>query len=306
MNGSSGGSAVQRPAEPIAAASRWRDFQALTKARLSLSVALSAVAGYLLAVDSVDFKALSVLFVGGYLMVGASNVFNQIIEKGKDALMRRTRNRPLPTKRVSVTAAFSLGLACAITGLALLLYLSFQAALWGFMSVILYVFAYTPLKAVSPWAVFVGAFPGAIPYMLGWVAATNSFDVEPGMLFLVQFIWQFPHFWAIGWLAFDDYKRAGYNLLPSGKRDSATAMQIIIYSFSMIPLSVLPAFGFTGALHLSWPAALLVIACGVVFFSFALRLLSALSAQSARNLLLASVLYLPLIQLIYVFDKFLR
>lgn len=239
-------------------------------------------------------------------MVGASNVFNQIIERDRDALMHRTRNRPLPTGRVSVSTAFYLGILLAIGGLVLLFSLSVQAAVWGFVSIILYVFAYTPLKAVTPWAVLVGAFPGAIPYMLGWVAATNSFGVEPGTLFLIQFLWQFPHFWAIGWLAFDDYKRAGYNLLPSGKRDQSTAMQIIIYSFSMIPISVLPAFGFTGSLGLSWPAACSVIACGVVFFGFSLQLLKKMGAQSARNLLLASVLYLPIIQIIYVIDKFVR
>ena len=284
----------------------WCDFWQLTKARLSVSIVFSAVAGYLLAVDSVEIKNLLVLISGGYLMVGASNVFNQIIERDKDRLMHRTRNRPLPAGRVSITAAFYLGLLLAIGGLTLLCYLSFQAAVWAFVSIILYVFAYTPLKAVTPWSVFVGAFPGAIPYMLGWVAASNSFNIEPGTLFLIQFLWQFPHFWAIGWLAFVDYGRAGYNLLPSGGRDRSTARQIAIYSFSLIPISIWPAFGLTGSLHLSVQAAVWVIICGAIFFGFSLRLHQRMDSKSARDLLLVSVVYLPVVQIIYVVDKFVR
>ncbi len=284
----------------------WRDFGQLTKARLSISVVFSAVAGYLLAVDSVGVENLFLLLSGGYLMVGASNVFNQIIECDRDGLMHRTRNRPLPTNRVSVTAAFYLGLLLTLAGLSLLLCLSFQAAIWAFVSIILYVFAYTPLKAVTPWSVFVGAFTGAIPYMLGWVAASHSFSVEPGALFLIQFLWQFPHFWAIGWLAFADYERAGYRLLPSGSRDRATARQIALYSFSVIPVSVWPALGWTGRLHLSAQAALWLIVCGAIFFGFSLRLLQRRDSKSARNLLLASVVYLPVVQLIYVVDKWVR
>jgi protoheme IX farnesyltransferase len=194
------------------------DFKQLTKVGLSLSVVFSSVAGYLLAVDKIDILTILMLAIGGYLMVGASNAFNQIIEKDTDALMKRTKNRPLPTGRMHVSMAMVIAISFTILGLTILYNINPKSALFGAISIFLYTSVYTPLKSVTPLAVFVGAIPGAIPFMLGWVAATNHFSIEPGTLFLIQFFWQFPHFWAIAWLQFDEYKKAGFNLMPMGQK----------------------------------------------------------------------------------------
>ena len=180
-------------------------FAEITKARLSVSVVFSSVAGYLLATPQVDFYTLFLLCLGGYCMVGASNVYNQIIEKDLDALMDRTRLRPLPDQRMSVNSAFILASILTVLGIGLLYVINPKTAMFGAISIFMYVSLYTPLKTRSPLAVFVGAFPGAIPFMLGWVAATGEFGIEPGTLFMIQFFWQFPHFWAIGWFLHDDY-----------------------------------------------------------------------------------------------------
>jgi Polyprenyltransferase (cytochrome oxidase assembly factor) len=194
------------------------DLKQLTKVGLSLSVVFSSVAGYLLAVETVNYFTLFLLSIGGYFMVGASNAFNQIIEKDTDALMKRTQNRPLPAKRMTVNTALFIAVLFTILGLAILYSINPKSALFGAISIFLYTCVYTPLKAVTPLTVFVGAIPGAIPFMLGWVAATNNFGIEAGFLFMIQFFWQFPHFWAIGWLQFEEYKKAGYNMLPMGKK----------------------------------------------------------------------------------------
>ena len=184
------------------------DVKQLIKVGLSLSVVFSSVAGYLLAIEKVNYSTLSLLALGGFLMVGASNAFNQIIEKDTDALMKRTRNRPLPTSRMSVNLALTIAIIFTIVGLGILYYINAKSAMFGAISIFLYTSAYTPLKSVTPLTVFVGAIPGAIPFMLGWVAATNEFGIEAGILFMIQFFWQFPHFWAIGWLQFDEYKKS--------------------------------------------------------------------------------------------------
>ena len=181
------------------------DFKQLAKVGLSLSVVFSSIAGYLLAIDVINYKVLFLLGFGGFLMVTASNAFNQIIEKDTDALMKRTMNRPLPTGRMSITTALIFAITFTIIGLGILYGINPKSALFGAISIFLYTCAYTPLKPVSPLAVFVGALPGAIPFMLGWVAATNQFGIEAGFLFMIQFFWQFPHFWAIGWLQFEEY-----------------------------------------------------------------------------------------------------
>ena len=188
------------------------DLKQLTKVGLSLSVVFSSVAGYLLAVDVINFTTVVLLALGGFFMVGASNAFNQIIEIDTDALMQRTKDRPLPTKRMSVTFAMIIAILFTVLGISILYSINPKTALFGAISIFLYTCAYTPLKSVTPLAVFVGAIPGAIPFMLGWVAATDQFGVEAGMLFMIQFFWQFPHFWAIGWLQFEEYKKAGFNI----------------------------------------------------------------------------------------------
>ena len=198
----------------------FNDFKQLTKVGLSLSVVFSSLAGYLLAVEKINISILILLAIGGYLMVGASNAFNQIIEKDTDALMKRTMNRPLPAGRMHVSMAMVIAVSFTIVGLAILYSINPKSALFGAISIFLYTSIYTPLKAITPLSVFVGAIPGAIPFMLGWVAATNDFGIEPGTLFMLQFFWQFPHFWAIAWNLDDDYKKAGFKMLPSAKLGS--------------------------------------------------------------------------------------
>ena len=279
-------------------------FLSLTKARLSFSVVFSTLAGYILAVGVVNFVDLVLLLFGGYCMVGASNSFNQIIEKDKDALMDRTKSRPLPTKKNSTSNAFWISVLLTLMGLGILYTINYKTAFFAAVSVFIYTCIYTPLKPITPLSVFVGAIPGAIPFMLGWVAATNSFGIEPGTLFMIQFFWQFPHFWALGWMLDDDYKKAGFNMLPTGKKDKKTAIQIILYIIWMIIISIFPYSGLTGALSLSIYGAIIVLVLGILMLMFAVNLYNRMNTESARRLFLFTIFYLTSIQLVYIFDKF--
>jgi len=285
------------------------DFAAITKARLAVSVVFSSVAGYLLGFSEINpfsWATLILLTIGGYCMVGASNVFNQIIEKDLDALMDRTKNRPVPSGKMSVRNAFILGVLLTVLGLGILYSINPKTAMFGAISIFLYTSVYTPLKTITPLAVFVGAFPGAIPYMLGWVAATNDFDIEAGTLFLIQFFWQFPHFWAIGWFLFDDYQKGGFFMLPTGKKDKKTALQIILYTCWLIMASLLPVTGFTGTLKLSYVSGGVVFILGLWMLVYAIKLYNKMDAAAARKLMLVSVSYISLLQIIYIIDKFIR
>ena len=274
--------------------------------RLALSVVFSSVAGYLLGVDEVNYTTVFLLALGGYFMVGASNAYNQIIEKDLDALMDRTKNRPIPAGRMTVRTAFIIATVFTILGIGILYYINPQTAMFGAISIFLYTCAYTPLKTKTPIAVFVGAIPGAIPFMLGWVAATNEFGIEPGTLFALQFFWQFPHFWAIGWFLYNDYKKGGFFMLPTGKQDKGTAVQTIMYTVWTILISIVPVFGVTGKLELSYVAASIVFALGLFMLYYAIQLFKKMTEKAAKQLMLASVLYITLIQIIYVVDKFIR
>ena len=282
------------------------DLKQLTKFGLSLSVVFSSIAGYLLAADIVDFKTVFLLSIGGYCMVGASNAFNQIIERVPDAVMKRTMDRPIPTGRISVNLAMLIAVTLTIIGLVILYSINEKTALFGAISIFLYTSAYTPLKPVTPLSVFVGAIPGAIPFMLGWVAATGQFGIEAGMLFMIQFFWQFPHFWAIGWLQFDEYKKAGFNLMPTGEKNKKASKLIIIYTVLMLLVSIFPVFGFTGRLYLLPVSAVIIFALGLVMLYYGVKLHQEQSDKMARKLMLSSVLYITLIQIIFVIDKFLH
>ena len=273
---------------------------------LSISVVISALAGYLLGAESVDFTKLLLLAFGGYFMVGASNAYNQIIERDLDALMDRTKNRPIPTGRMSVNTAFIIATAFTVLGLVALYIINPKTAMWGAISIFLYTSAYTPLKTKTPLAVFVGAIPGAIPFMLGWVAARGDFGIEAGTLFAIQFFWQFPHFWSLGWFLYDDYEKGGFFMLPTGKQDKGTAVQIILYTIWTVIVSVVPVLGFTGDLKLSIVGALLIFILGIVMLAYAIRLFKQRTIKSAKQLMLAMVSYITLLQIIYVADKFLR
>ena len=282
------------------------DLKQLTKMGLSLSVVFSSVAGYLLAADQIDFKILLLLAVGGYCMVGASNAFNQIIERVPDSLMKRTMNRPIPAGRMSVNVAMVIAVVLTIAGVIILYGINERTALFGAVSIFLYTSVYTPLKPLTPLSVFVGAIPGAIPFMLGWVAATGQFGIEPGVLFMIQFFWQFPHFWAIGWLQFDEYKKAGFNLMPTGEKNKKASKLVIIYTLFMLVVSVVPAFGITGTLFLHPVSAVLIFALGLYMLYYGVRLHRDQTDLMARKLMLSSVLYITLIQVIFVIDKFLH
>ena len=270
-----------------------------TKFRLSALVIISALSGYLFAGGN-DGYEIFLLLVGGLLVTAASNGSNQIWERDLDKLMKRTENRPLPEGSMSLKEAYTIVIVCLLIGTYMLFQINFYSALLGVGAYISYVFFYTPLKRVTPWAVFVGAFPGAIPPMLGAVAASGKFDLVAGVLFFVQFIWQFPHFWAIAWVVFDDYKAGGFALLPSklGKSKNS-AFQIAIYSFILIPFSLLPwLLGWTGVTSLA-----IATIIGLLFFLQSYKLLMTCDDKDARKLMFASFIYLPIIQFLYVFDK---
>ncbi len=282
------------------------DFKQLTKVGLSLSVVFSSIAGYLLAAEIVDTFIIIQLAIGGYFMVGASNAFNQVIEKDTDALMKRTMNRPLPTGRMTVSTALIIAFSFTVLGIAILYNINEKSALFGAISIFLYTSVYTPLKSVTPLTVFVGAIPGAIPFMLGWVAATNQFGIEAGFLFLIQFFWQFPHFWAIGWLQFEEYQKAGFNMLPMNKKDKGAIKQIIFYTFIMILVSVAPVLKVTGAFYIYPVTAIVIALAGCSMLYYGIQLHRTESNTEARKLMLSSVIYITLVQIIYVIDKFLH
>lgn len=290
----------------ISTASVLSDFKEITKMRLAISVVFSSVAGYFLGAEVVNFVTVLLLAIGGYFMVGASNAYNQIIERNLDALMDRTKNRPLPAGRMSVQTAFIIASLFTISGLIVLYIINPRTAMFGALSIFLYVSVYTPLKTKTPLSVFVGAFPGAIPFMLGWVAATGKFSIEPGTLFMMQFFWQFPHFWAIGWWLYDDYKKGGFFMLPTGKRDRGTAIQVILYTIWTISVSLIPAFGVTGRLYLSHVSAGIILILGLGMLYYAVKLFREKTAYAAKKLMFASVSYITLLQIVYVLDKFIR
>jgi len=276
---------------------------------LAISVLFSSIAGYLLGFNDVypfSWMVLLKLAIGGYCMVGASNAYNQVIEKDLDALMDRTKNRPVPAGRMSPNTALIIASILTLIGIVLLYTINPKTAMFSAISIFLYTSVYTPLKTITSLSVFVGAFPGAIPFMLGWVAATGNFGIEAGTLFLIQFFWQFPHFWAIGWFLFEDYEKAGFFMLPTGKKDNGTAIQIILYSIWLIIASLLPVLGYTGQLLITPLAAFFVFLLGLWMLYYAVRLYKLKTAKASRTLMLVSVSYITLLQLIYIFDKFLR
>jgi protoheme IX farnesyltransferase len=276
----------------------------LGKLRLSTSVVFSSVAGYLLGYQVFNWVHFFLLIIGGITVVAASNALNQMYEKDRDALMNRTKNRPLPLGTMSMRQAWVTSIILLAIGLSALYVINPMTSYFGALSVVLYAIVYTPLKARTPMAVFVGAFPGAIPYMLGWVAARNDFDIETGTLFAQQFFWQFPHFWAIAWFSYDDYARAGYYLLPSRHKDRSSQLFIIVYTLWMIAVGILPAFGITGELTLSIPGAVAVFALGLWVLEKGRRLLQDSEDKTARKLMFSSIGYLTGMQIIYIIDRF--
>lgn len=270
-----------------------------TKMRLSFLVILSAIAGYLFAGGSFDTKMLY-LVLGGIFVTGASNGMNQIIERDLDAKMNRTKNRPLPTGRMSVNEAYVLVVLFLIAGLCFMYMTNLKALFWAFASFVLYSFVYTPLKLKTSWAVFIGAIPGAFPPFIGAIAFSDAYTQIAGISFLVQFMWQFPHFWAIAWVLYDDYKHGGFSLLPGKNgRTKESAFPILVYTLLLVPFSLLPwALDLTGSYSL-----ILGSLFGLIFYLYAYRLYQSCAVEDARKLMFASFVYLPLIQFLYVLDK---
>ncbi len=281
-----------------------KDIAALFKVRLGFFVVMSAILGWFMAVETLDLKSFLLLTIGGYLLTGASNGLNQVIEKRVDGLMERTAERPLPAGRMEPSQAILYSVLAGIIGLGCLFTLNPLSGWLGVAALVSYAFIYTPLKSRSTLSVFVGAFPGALPPMIGYVAATGDFGIEPGTLFAVQFMWQFPHFWAIAWLAHDDYQKAGYHMLPfRAGRTKESAWQILMYTAFCIPASLLPWALPTGSPMVGNIALSVAILCGIGFMIPAVKLYRTLDRKHARQLMFASFAYLPVVQIAYVLDK---
>ena len=278
-------------------------FIEITKLRLSVSVVFSSVISYLIGMSEFNFEIFSYLVLGGLMMVSASNIFNQVIERDLDALMQRTKGRPLPMGQISVNNALVLGFTFVIAGLTFLYLINPLCAMLGAISIFIYACVYTPLKLITPLSVFVGAIPGAIPFMLGWVAATNELGVEALALFLMQFFWQFPHFWAIAWWQNDEYEKAGFKMLPTGRKDKSTTFQIIFYSFWAIIMSIVPYFNVTGDLTLSTYGLVIVLILGMFLLFYSFQLFKTSTTQNAKVLMYVSILYLTLVQIVYLIDN---
>jgi heme o synthase len=273
----------------------------LIKFRLSFLVSFSSAIGFMLAKPALIWQDVFWVMLGGLLVTGAANIINQIAEKDLDKLMNRTAKRPLPTGTLSENEAFVFCVLLGMAGLTILaLHFNVLTAVLSLGSLILYGFVYTPLKRISPVCVFVGAIPGGLPPLIGWVAATGQIGVEAWILFGIQFIWQFPHFWAIAWVLDEDYKKAGFKMLPmAGGKNLETAFQIMIYTLLLIPLSMLPLkFGMAGI-----NSAIIAVICGVLFLIQTLYLMQTCSKKAAMNIMFGSFLYLPVVQIAFVLDK---
>ena len=280
-------------------------FKELTKFRLSLTVLFSAITGFFLAIDSVNYYSLLLLFFGGFFVTAGANSFNQIIEREYDALMIRTKKRPIPAKKISLNNAILFSTIISIFGFILLNTISFKCFYLGLLSFLFYIYIYTPLKRKSSLAIFFGAVPGAMPCLLGWVAAVNDFSLASGVLFAVQFFWQFPHFIAISWIRDEEYKNAKFKMMPGKIKSNFAPILAIIFTILMIITSIIPYFYDIMYFKISKYALSLIIFLGLFFLFKSLKFLKSQNDYSARKMLLFSYIYLPIVQILYVVDKFL-
>ncbi|MBS1528096.1 MAG: protoheme IX farnesyltransferase [Bacteroidetes bacterium] len=280
----------------------WRDFSKLIKFRLTFLVVFSASVSFLIGSKAkmlpINWEHWGMLVVGGFLVTGAANSFNEIIEKDYDKLMKRTRDRPIPAGHMTTGQALILGICMALAGTYLLGSLNLTAGLLSVFSILFYAFAYTPLKRITPFAVFVGAIPGALPPLIGYVAGYGTIDQVALIVFGIQFVWQFPHFWAIAWVLDDDYKLAGFRLLPTGKRDAPSALLTFVVTLILVPVSLLPTIYHYGGY---WVGGVSLL-CSLVFLYLALILVLKRDIPSARKLMFGSFFYLPVVQLMFLFD----
>ncbi len=274
----------------------------LTKMRLSGLVVFSAAMGFVIATrGDFSWSKLLILVVGGFLVTGSSNAFNQVIEKDLDKLMKRTVTRPLPDGRMSVAEAGIAASLMGIAGIAILWFLMNPlCGILSALSLLLYTLAYTPSKRFTPFSVLIGAIPGAFPPMLGWIAARNEIGFEAIMLYVIQFIWQFPHFWAIAWNLDDDYKKAGFKMLPTkGGRTKSTAFITMVYTSVLVPIALfLYYFHFTSIVSM-----FIIAACGLIFTFQSYQLFQSCSVKAAQRLMFGSFFYLPVVQIVIMLDK---
>jgi heme o synthase len=279
-----------------------KDYKALVKLNLSLMVVFSSVVGYWIA-PTVGFEPINMLwlFLGGMCVTGAANACNEVWEQNTDKLMKRTATRPLPAGRMQSSEAIGFAVIALLTGLSILIWkFNILSAFISLISFVIYVLAYTPLKKISPINVFVGAIPGALPALIGWSAATNTVSMAGWTLFALQFLWQFPHFWAIGWLGFDDYKKAGLKMLPVNNKDSNyTSMQCVFYTAVLMVFSIMPWL--TGIT--SWVAPLIIMIGGAWFLYKAILFSKTNQDAQARQLMFASFIYLPVVYVALIIDK---
>tara|TARA_Y100000746_G_scaffold66454_1_gene55356 strand:+ start:1006 stop:1911 length:906 start_codon:yes stop_codon:yes gene_type:complete len=292
--------------------SSYKYYSQLLKIRLSLTVVISASAGYLIGVENFLLQEFILLVLGGFLVTGSANGFNQVLERDYDGLMQRTQQRPLPQKNLKTLNAILFSFIIGVIGLYFLSlikphgsfygYLSKSSA-FGLLSLMIYVLSYTPLKRMSTVSIFIGAIPGAIPVMLGWVAATDSFGLAVGILFAIQFLWQFPHFISISWIRDEEYKKAGFKMMYGGVKGAYPVYISTFCAIVMTGVSILPYFIDLQVLNLSLIASLIIFSLGIWFVKNSYMFLKELDNQSARKLMISSLVYLPLMQLVYVLDK---
>lgn len=283
------------------------DFSKLIKFRLTFLVVFSASITFLIgskvsvgggSAPGIDWLNWLILIAGGFLVTSAANCFNEVIEVDLDKLMTRTKDRPMPAGHMTTGQGLVSGLVMGMLGTWLLGKLNIETGLLSVFSIFLYAFAYTPLKRKSPIAVFVGAIPGALPPLIGYVAAHGRIDKIAVILFLIQFVWQFPHFWSIAWVLDDDYKKAGFRLLPTTSRDKTSAFITLLSTLILIPVSLLPTFyGFGG-----YYIAVVSLLSGLVFAWLAFKMWMTMDLASARKVMFCSFFYLPLVQLVLLFD----
>ena len=288
-------------------------FGQLLKFKLSITVVFSAMAGYMLGFDEFNLHHFIYLTFGGFLVTGSANSFNQILEKEKDKLMMRTATRPLPKENLTILQASFFALIIGAFGIFLLNKINPQGSFYGLMSkssffglisIFIYVLSYTPLKRVSTISIFVGAIPGAIPFLLGYVAATDDFGLAAGVLFAIQFLWQFPHFISIAWVLDEEYKKAGFKMLFGGKKNSCPPNISDLTSLLMTIVSLTPYF-YIVDLNLSIYSFIIILLLGIWFTLKSLKLYQKTNDNSARKLMLSSFIYLPFMQLVFVVDRFL-
>ncbi len=284
-------------------ASKVKDYFQLMKFTLSFTVVFSCVICYLLAPHIVVYNWLQItyLFIAGMLITGSANAINQAVEKDTDAQMARTSKRPVASGRMSQNEAYTFALASGLIGVVMMCYLfNPSSALLSALSLFLYAFVYTPLKKVNSIAVLVGAFPGAFPCLIGWVAGNDDFAIGGWILFGIQFLWQFPHFWAIAWVAHKDYSNVGFKLLPADKGPTKfTAIQGIMYSVLMIPVGILPHY-YNMAGNVSM---IILLVCNLFMVVQGVRLYYEMNVKAARRVMFSSYIYLPIVLLSLLADK---